>query len=66
MRSLATQSSLGYKINADIDQATDFSYKLDRRTFQTMITNMDWIEESGIRKFLTALRADPTLALITT
>ena len=41
MRSLATQSSLGYKIDADIDQAIDFAYKLDRKTFQTMITNID-------------------------
>ena len=62
MRSLATQSSLGYKIDADIDQAMDFTYKLDRKSFQTMIINMDWIEESEIRKFQMALRADPTLA----
>ena len=66
MRSLATQSSLGYKIDADIDQAMNFTYKLDRKTFQTMITNMDWIEESEIRKFQMALRADPTLAHVTT
>ena len=31
MRSLATQSSLGYKIDADIDQAMDFPYKLDKK-----------------------------------
>ena len=66
MRSLATQSSLGYKIDAEIDQATDFTYMLDRKTIQTMITNMDWIEESEIRKFQTALRADPTLVHVTT
>ena len=41
MRSLATQSSLGYKIDADIDQAIDFTYKLDKKTFQTMISNID-------------------------
>ena len=65
-RSLATQSSLGYKIDADIDQAMDFTYKLDRKTFHTMITSTDWIEESGIWKFQTALRADPTLVHVTT
>ena len=60
MRSLATQLSLGYKADADIDQATEFTYKVDRKIFQTMITNMDWIEESEIRKFQVALRADRT------
>ena len=35
MRLLATQSSLGYKTNADIDQAMDFTYKLDRKYFIT-------------------------------
>ena len=66
MRSLATQSSLGYKTDADIDEAMDFTYKLDRKIFQTMITNMDWIEESEIGKFQLALRADPTLVHVTT
>ena len=33
----------------------DFTYKLDRKLFQTMITNMDWSEESEIRKFQVAL-----------
>ena len=56
MRSLATQSSLGYEVDADIDQAMDFTYKLDRKIFQ----------ESEIRKFQVALRADPTLAHATT
>ena len=60
------RSSLVYKIDANIDQAMDFTYKLDRKTFQTMITNMDWIEESEIQKFQMALRADPTLAHVTT
>ena len=50
MTSIARQVSLGYKSDADIDQAMDFTYKLDRKLFQTMITNMDWIEESEIRK----------------
>ena len=66
MRSLATQVSLGYKPDADIDQAMDFTYKLDRKFFQTMITNMDWIEESEIKKYQVALRADSTLVHITT
>ena len=51
MRSIATQASLGYKPDADIDLAMDFTYKLDRKLFQNMITNMDWIEESEIRKY---------------
>ena len=66
MRSLATQSSLGYKTNADIDQAMDFIYKLDRKIFQNMITNMDWIEESEIRKFQVARKADHALIHVTT
>ena len=44
----------------------DFTYKLDRKTFQTMITNMNWIEDLEIRKFQVALRADPTLVHVTT
>ena len=65
-RSLATQSSLGYKTDGDIDQAMDFSYKLDRKIFRSMITNMDWIEKSEIRRFQVALRADSTLVHVTT
>ena len=37
-RSLATQHLFGNKLDADIDQALDFTYKLDRKIFQTMIT----------------------------
>ena len=66
MRSIAAQVSLGYKPDADIDQAMDFTYKLDRKLFQTMITNMDWIEQSEIRKYQVALRADSTIVHITT
>ena len=66
MRSLATQLSLGYKTNADIDQAMDFTYKLDRKIFQNMITNMDWIEESEIRKFQLARKVDHALIHVTT
>ena len=66
MRSLATQVSLGYKPDANIDQAMDFTHKLDRKLFQTMIRNMDWIEESEIRKYQVALRADSTIAHVTT
>ena len=51
MRSIATQVSLGYKPDADIDQAMDFTTKLHRKLFQTMIMNMDWIEKSEIRKY---------------
>ena len=65
MRSIATQASLGYKPDADIDLAMDFTYKLDRKLFQTMITNMDWIEESEIRKYQVALRADSTIVHVT-
>ena len=66
IRSLATQVSLGYKPDADIDQAMDFTYKLDRKLFQTMITTIDWIEESEIRKYQVALRIDSTLVHVTT
>ena len=31
MRSIATQVSIGYKPDADINQAIDFTYKLDRK-----------------------------------
>ena len=65
MRSIATQVSLGYKPDADIDQAMDFTYKLERKLFQTMITNMDWIEEAEIRKYEVALRADSTIVYVT-
>ena len=65
MRSIATQVSLGYKPDADIDQAMDFTYKLERKFFQTMITNMDWIEEAEIRKYEVALRADSTIVYVT-
>ena len=51
MRSIATQASLGYKPDADIDLAMDFTYKLDRKLFKNMITNMDWIEVSLRDKF---------------
>ena len=37
-RSLGTQHLLGKKLNPDIDQAMDVTYKLDRKIFQTMIT----------------------------
>ena len=37
-RSLATQHLFGNKLDPDIDQALDFTYKLDRKIFQTMIT----------------------------
>ena len=33
-RSLATQVSLGHKLGPEIDQAMDFTYKLDRKSFQ--------------------------------
>ena len=39
----------------------EFTYKLDKKLFQTMITNMDWIEKSEIRKYEVALRTDSTL-----
>ena len=66
MTSIARQVSLGYKSDADIDQAMDFTYKLDRKLFQTMITNVDWIEESETRKYQVALRADSTVVHVTT
>ena len=65
-RSLATQHLLGHKLDTDIDQAMDFTYKLDRKIFQTMITNMDWLEESEIRKHQIALRTDATANHTTT
>ena len=39
----------------------DFTYKLDRKLFQPMITNMDWLEESELRKYQVALKADAAL-----
>ena len=65
MRSLATQLSLGHKLDPDINQL-DFAYKLDRNFFQIMIINMDWIEESKIRKYQVALRTDNTIVYVTT
>ena len=44
----------------------DFTYKLDRKSFLPMITNMDWLEESEIRKFQVALIADATNVHVTT
>ena len=49
-RILATQHPLGNKLDPDIDLAMNFTYKLDRNIFQTMIMDMDWLEESEIRK----------------
>ena len=66
MKSLATQVSLGYMPDANIDQPMDFTYKLDRKLFNTMITKMDWIDESEIRKYQVALRADSTVVHVTT
>ena len=60
-RSLATQHLFGNKLDADIDQALDFTYKLDRRIFQTMITkNKEYGLAGGseIRKDQIALRTD--------
>ena len=65
-RSLATQQLLGNKLDPDIDQAIDFTYKLDRKIFQTMITNMDRLEESEIRKHQIALRTDSAVVHIST
>ena len=65
IRSLATQVSLGHKLDPDIDQAMDFTYKLDRISFQPMITNMDWLEVSEIRKFQMALKADNAIVYVT-
>ena len=64
VRSLATQLSLGHKL--EIDQAMDFTYKLDRKLFQPMITSMDWLEESELRKFQVALKADAATVHATT
>ena len=44
-------SGLGHKLDPDIDQAMDFTCKLDRKLFQPMITKMDWLEESKIREY---------------
>ena len=44
----------------------DFTYKLDRKLFQPMITNMDWLEESELRKFQVALKADAAAVHATT
>ena len=66
VRSLATQLSLGHKLDPEIDQAMDFTYKLDRKLFQLMITNMDWLEESELRKFQVALKADAAAVHATT
>ena len=65
-RSLATQLSLGHKLDPEIDQAMDFTYKLDRKLFQPMITNMDWLEESELRKFQVALKTDAATVHATT
>ena len=65
VRLLATQVSFGYRPDADIDQATDFTYKVDRKKI-SMITNLDWIKESEIRKYHVALRADSRIAQVTT
>ena len=65
MRSLATQNSLCHKLDLDIDEAMDFTYKLDRKIFQAMITNMDWLKESEIKKQQVALRTDNAKVFIT-
>ena len=44
----------------------DFTYKLDRKLFQPLITNMDWLEESELRKFQVALKADAATVHATT
>ena len=44
----------------------DFTYILDRKIFQTMITNMDWLEESEIRKHQIALRTDSAVVHVST
>ena len=54
------------QLDPEIDQAMDFTYKLARKLFQTMITNMDWSEESEIRKFPVALKADAATVHATT
>ena len=59
-RSLATQLSLGHKLDPETDQA------MDRKLFQPMITNMDWLEESELRKYQVALKADAALVYATT
>ena len=66
IRSLATQVSLGHKLDPEIDQAMDFTYKLDRKSFQSMITYMDWLEVSAIRKFQVALKANNAIVYVTT
>ena len=55
LRSQTYQNSLGHKLDLDIDQTLDFTYKLDRKFIQLMITNMDSLEEAEIRKHQTAL-----------
>ena len=66
LRSLANQNFLGHKLDPDIDQAMDFTYKVDRKFFQSMITNMDRLEEAEIRKHEVALRTDDGKVFITT
>ena len=65
-RSLATKLSLGHKLDPETDQAMDFTYKLDRKLFQPMITNMDWLEEFELRKYQVAFKADAALVYATT
>ena len=64
VRSLTTQVSLEHKLNPEIYQEMDFTYK--NKSLQPMITNIDWSEESEIRKFQVALKADNTIGYVTT
>ena len=44
----------------------DFTYKLDRKLLQPMITIMDWLEESKIKKYQAALKVDSKTVHVTT
>ena len=51
---------MGHKLDPD------FTYKLDKKLFNPMIADMNWLEESYIRKYQVALKLDSTTAHVTT
>ena len=57
-RVISNQVAVGQTPDKEEDQAIDFIYKLDRKTFQDLISKMDWEEASEIRKHQDALKED--------
>ena len=65
-RSLASLTALKQLLDLDINQAMDFTYKLDRKQFGLMITNMDCAEELEMLKHAETLETDPLAVFKTT